>query len=215
MWFTVIEKRQGFTKKAINRFLNKGYESKPDLDKIIIAVGNEDKGEKGIPFNWIGLKSLSKEMLSQPKKMFSPKEIKREFFKQKDIPYFLKTHGKHGTSAGENVMREWVRTDMTNDAIKIVNMNLKWIGASNITMIGNQRFDWTNSLHMKEYHEAMGFKEEVEKDSNVIVMKIKSRNPDKVFKHVPPQQEGDKYKINFYIKHPLYSEIKTAIQEHD
>jgi len=217
-WFGLIEKKV-ITKKQINKFLSGGHKKENvwgDLTKFIIAVGSEDKKAGGVLFNWINLNSLSDEMLQRTKDDVSPKEIKADFFKQKDIPFFLETHGKHGGSAGEGVMNEWVRDDMGDDAVARINRNLEWMGASNLKVVGNEGFQFFNPIHIKAYHEAMGFKEEVKQEpTSVMVIEIKTDNPNTVFKYFPPENDGDKYKINFYTKHPLYSKIKKAIKEHN
>jgi len=217
-WFELIEKQE-FTKKQINKFLSGGH-GKPnrwgDLTKFIVAVSKEDKKAGGVLFNWIKFDTLSDEMLKRTKDDVSPKEIKADFFKPKVIPFFLETHGKHGKSAGEGIMNQWVRGDMTDDAVERINRNLEWMGAPKITFVGKDGFEFFNDEHIKTYHEAMGFKEEVKQEpTNVMIIEIKSDNPENVFKPIPPEVEGDKYKINFYTKHPLYSKIKTAIKEYN
>ena len=211
-WFELTKKT--ITKKQVNRFL-KGGHGKPnrwgDLTQFIIAVGDEEGG--GVPFNWIKFNTLSDEMLQRTKDDVSPKEIKADFFKQKVIPFFLKTHGSH---SGEKLMNEWVRGDMRKNAVAIINRNLEWMGAPKIKFVGKKGFEFFNDAHIKAYHDAMGFKEEVKQEpTSVMIVRIKSDNPENVFKPIPPEQEGDKYKINFYTKHPLYSKIKTAIQEYN
>jgi len=219
-WFDLIEKKE-FSKKQINKFLSGGHKKQNawgDLTKFIIAVSGEDKKAGGVLFNWINFNSLSEEMLQRTKDDVSPKEIKADFFKQKDIPFFLETHGKHGGSAGEGVMNEWVRDDMGDDAVARINRNLEWMGAPEMKFVENEGFQFFNDAHIKAYHEAMGFKEEEEVEqepTSVMIVKIKTDKPNIVFKYIPPEKDGEKYKINFYTKHPLYSKIKTAIQEHN
>ena len=196
------------TRKEVNDFLETGWSDKGrmDLDLITRAVANGAKGE--IPMELVGIKSLTAEMLKQPKESYTSKQIEDNFNANQAYSYSLKTHGTHGGSAGQNIMNELVR-DMNHKHIRpIINKTLKWMGKP----IMDTFTFWTED-DIDTYYERMGLGKKDEEPSNVKITKDNSPDPSKAYFFTPPTEEDNKFYITLYTNHPAYKTVRKGLKK--